>query len=68
MSLFDIIKYPFPDPLNMEYLNTIPPEVYLQYRVWLHKHNEYAGITYEERKACILDLLYKYEKGPIHDD
>jgi hypothetical protein len=64
MSLFDLLRYqPFPDPLTVQYLHSLPKTVYHNYQRWLRKNNEYAGITYEERKACILDLLYKYEEG-----
>lgn len=62
MSLFDVIRYqPVPEPLTMEWLNSLPEDVHFRYRAWLKRENNYSGIGYEMRKYKILQLLEKYE-------
>lgn len=62
MSLFDVLKHqPFPDNITTEWIETLPPQVQLRYRVWYRKHYE-TVFTTQEIKDEILYLLKKHER------
>jgi len=62
MSLFDVLKHqPIPDPMTQEYLNSIPAEVYLRYRVWIRKEWNYINFSQQVRRNKLLELLEKHD-------